>query len=577
MNFGAINYLTIVIYMGMMVAMGFWFSRREKTSEEYLLGGRKMPWWAVGISYKISIISTISLVMIPGEIYNHGLSLFLAQIFLPITSLIGFFLCVRFYFKLKVFTPFEYLERRYDSSVRIVISMLYFWTRLAYLSMVLYASSKIFESAVGWPVMITIPVIAMIGIFYTFLGGMRVVIWTDVIQFFVLFGGMLLIIVMICKNVDGGFIGVLNYSLEHDRGPIHYANPDFYRLDPYLRLCFWFILINELVNPIYIACADQITIQRLLSAGTYEKAKYAAYTNSVLLVPMVLMLWLIGFSIFTYYGLYPDPSVTTGDAALYTFIATKMPAPLPGLILAAMLAAAMSTLDSGINSLSAVMLKDVYLKYINPSATEGRQYAIARILTVAIGVIAIAVALSIAGTASKLRETVVEAGAIWNSYGIVLGPVFLITVCSRKVNSRVIWVGLTFSWGVITGMITWYVSSKNGLEGAIPIKTILIPLAVAGFLFLVAALLKISRKSHVFSAGLLAVFALAYSFSTSFWYYSGRYTEGGVLSFQWVQFPGIFIFLFVGFGLLLFCRKPEKKKHFGLTLWSTGETPIEDS
>ena len=219
------------------------------------------------------------------------------------------------------------------------------------------------------------------------------------------------------------------YSLEHDRGPIHYANPDFYRLDPYLRLCFWFILINELVNPISILPVQtRSPVQRLLSAGTYEKAKYAAYTNSVLLVPMVLMLWLIGFSIFTYYGLYPDPSVTTGDAALYTFIATKMPAPLPGLILAAMLAAAMSTLDSGINSLSAVMLKDVYLKYINPSATEGRQYAIARILTVAIGVIAIAVALSIAGTASKLRETVVEAGAIWNSYGIVLGPVFLITV-----------------------------------------------------------------------------------------------------------------------------------------------------
>jgi SSS family solute:Na+ symporter len=91
MNFGALNYLTIVVYMGAMVAMGFWFSRQDKTSEEYLLGGRKMPWWAVGISYKISIISTISMVMIPGEIYNHGLTLFLIQILLPITSLIGFF------------------------------------------------------------------------------------------------------------------------------------------------------------------------------------------------------------------------------------------------------------------------------------------------------------------------------------------------------------------------------------------------------------------------------------------------------------------------------------------------------
>jgi len=576
MNFGALNYLTIVVYMGAMVAMGFWFSRQDKTSEEYLLGGRKMPWWAVGISYKISIISTISMVMIPGEIYNHGLTLFLIQILLPITSLIGFFLCIRFYFKLKVFTPFEYLERRYDSRVRITISMLYFWTRLAYISMVLYASAKIFESAVGWPVMITIPVIGMIGIFYTYLGGMRAVIWTDVIQFVVLFGGMLLIIFSISIHVDGGLVGILTYSLDHGRGPVHYANPDFYRLDPYLRLCFWFIIVNELINPIYIACADQITVQRLLSAGTYEKAKYAAYTNSVLLGPMVLLLWLMGFSIFTYYGQHPDPNVTSGDAALYTFIATKMPAPLPGLILVAMLAAAMSTLDSGINSLSTVILKDVYVRYINPLAPERRQYTIARLLTIAIGVFAIAISLSIAGTASKLRETVVEAGAIWNSFGIVLGPVFLITVISRRVTSRVIWLGLTVSWGFVTGMITWYISSKNGLVGIIPINNFLIPLFVAGVLFLVAILFKISGKAHPFGTVLLAVFAMAYAFGTGIWYYYSAYTEGGVLSFQWVQIPGIFIFLIVGFGLLLFCRKTDKKKHFGLTLWSAGETMVED-
>ncbi len=576
MNFGALNYLTIVVYMGAMVAMGFWFSRHDKTSEEYLLGGRRMPWWAVGISYKISVLSTISMVMIPGEIYNHGLTLFFTQMLLPITSLIGFFLCVRFYFKLKVFTPFEYLERRYNSRVRFTVSMLYFWIRLAYISMVLYASSKIFESAVGWPVTITIPVIGMIGIFYTYLGGMRAVIWTDVIQFIVLFGGMLLIIFSISVNVDGGLIGILTYSLDHGRGPVHYANPDFYRFDPFVRLCFWFIIVNEFSNSIFLTCADQITIQRLLSAGTYEKAKYAAYTNSVLLVPMVLMLWFMGFSIYTYYGLHPDPNITSGDAALYTYIASNMPAPLPGLILAAMLAAAMSTLDSGMNSLSAVLLKDVYVKYINPSATEGRQYAMARTLTLAIGIFAIVISLTIAGTASKLRETVVEAGAIWNSFGIVLGPVFLITVLSRKVNSRVVGFGLAVSWGIITGMIAWYVSSKNGLVGAISINYVLIPLGLAGVLFFVTALSKIRGRAQSFGALLSALFALAFSFSTGIWYYYGNYTDGGVLSFQWVGFPGMFAFYLIAFGLLFFCRQPEKKKHFGLTLWSAGETIIED-
>ena len=116
-SLGLFNYLTIIIYMVAVVGMGYWFSRRENTSEEYLLGGRRIPWWAVGISYYMSITSTISMVMIPGEIYNNGLSLWMTQLLFPIVVMLGFFLCVRFYFKLKSFTPFEYLERRYDARV----------------------------------------------------------------------------------------------------------------------------------------------------------------------------------------------------------------------------------------------------------------------------------------------------------------------------------------------------------------------------------------------------------------------------------------------------------------------------
>ena len=166
-SLGPINYLTIIIYMGAIVGMGYWFSRRENTSEEYLLGGRKIPWWAVGISYYMSLSSTISLVMVPGEIYNNGLSLFVLSILFPITVLLGFFLCVRFFFKLKSFTPFEYLERRYDSHVRLVVSLIYFWIRIAYISMVLFASAKVFEGAAGWSVCMTIPLVAIIGIVYT--------------------------------------------------------------------------------------------------------------------------------------------------------------------------------------------------------------------------------------------------------------------------------------------------------------------------------------------------------------------------------------------------------------------------
>lgn len=576
-SLGPINYLTIIIYMGAIVGMGYWFSRRENTSDEYLLGGRKIPWWAVGISYYMSLASTISLVMVPGEIYNNGLSLFVLSILFPITVLLGFFLCVRFFFKLKSFTPFEYLERRYDSRVRLVVSLIYFWIRIAYISMVLFASAKVFEGAAGWSVWMTIPLVAIIGIVYTVLGGIRAVIWTDVFQFVALFGGLAVAIIICTSLVDGGVMGVLSYSFEHGRGPERFAEADFYHFDPYIRLCFWFILLSTIMDSIFYPCADQITIQRLLSTGSYKEAKKAAYMNSFLEIPLTLMLWFVGLAIFTYYSQNVDPRVTSGDGALFTFISTKMPTPLPGLMLAAMLAAAMSTLDSGMNSLSTVVLKDFYLKYLNPSATEEKQVKLARILTIAIGAFAIVVALSIAGVASNLGETVAEAFAIWGSFQVLLAPAFFITVTSRKITSFGIWLGLFTGIGVNSGMITWYLKSQSGWIGAISHNWILIPLSVGVLSLVLTIVLKSRGSNQAFRVLVVAVCALGYTLSTGLWYYYGRFTDGGELSFQWVTFPGAFAFFVVGYSSMLFIKAPDKEKHEGLTLWSIGKGEIKEN
>ena len=248
-----------------------------------------------------------------------------------------------------------------------------------------------------------------------------------------------------------------------------------------------------------------------------------------------------------------------------------MPTPLPGLMLAAMLAAAMSTLDSGMNSLSTVVLKDFYLKYLNPSATEEKQVKLARILTIAIGTFAIVVALSIAGVASNLGETVAEAFAIWGSFQVLLAPAFFITVTSRKITSFGIWLGLFAGIGVNSGMITWYLKSQSGWVGAISHNWILIPLSVVVLSLVLAIALKSRGSKHAFRVLVVAVCALGYTVSTGLWYYCGRFTGGGELSFQWVTFPGAFAFFVVGYGSMLFIKAPDKEKHEGLTLWSIGK------
>ena len=197
--------------------------------------------------------------------------------------------------------------------------------------MVLYASAKVFESAAGWSVWVTIPVVAIVGIVYTVLGGIRAVIWTDVLQFFALFGGLSLAIIICIASVDGGFMGVLTYSFEHGRGPERFTEADFYRFDPYVRLCFWFMLISVLLDSIFYPCVDQITIQRLLSTGSYKEAKKAAYMNSLLEIPLTLMLWLVGLSIFTYYAQNADPRVINGRWSIFHFYCHENANPFTGI------------------------------------------------------------------------------------------------------------------------------------------------------------------------------------------------------------------------------------------------------
>ena len=199
------DYAIIGAYLIAVLWIGFYFSKGENTSENYLLGGRNMPFLAIGISCMMSLLSSKSLVMVPGEIYNNGLTLFILTplVLLPL-SIPCYLLFTKFYFKLGSYTPYEYLEYRYDSTVRVVVAVSAFYGRVLYVGMVLYATSKIFEGAYGWPAWVTIALVGVFGVIYTVMGGMKAVVWTDVLQFFVLFGGFVIIVAVLCCNISGG-------------------------------------------------------------------------------------------------------------------------------------------------------------------------------------------------------------------------------------------------------------------------------------------------------------------------------------------------------------------------------------
>ena len=570
------NLLTIALYMAGVLGIGIWFSRGEDTSEEYLLAGRRMAWWAVGISYMMSLLSTVSLVMVPGEIYNHGLSLYVLAPLYPLTAMLMFYIFVRFYYKLQVFTPFSYLTRRFDGSVHLLVCLLYLWTRIIYLGMVLFSSAKVFEGAANWPAWFTILLVGVVGIIYTVLGGMKAVIWTDVMQFVAMFVGLLVTILICAHYVDGGLWGGMSYSIQAGHGADMYGKAEFYALNPYVRLCFWILLLGKFTEPLFYSTADQISIQRLLSTRSFKDGFRAMIVNAVVGIPFTFMMWAIGLIIFAYYSQNPDPRVTSGDTAFFTFVATRLPAPIPGLMLAAMLAAVMSTLDSGMNSLSAVGLKDLYLIYCRPDASERQQVKVARILTVVIGVFAMSLALFITLSSVVLRESVVEAGVIWAALGTVVAPVFLVGFTTRRVTARTIWIVTLLTWGVNFGMTTWYVASKRGVTGPASALWVLVPLGLALVLAGVAWARSRDDRGRLFPALLWALFPAGYAAAALFWFACSHLLGGGVLSFQWVGFPGLLVFLGLSYGSTLFKKSYDPTRTAGLTLWSQHE-PVAGS
>ena len=584
-----LDYGAMVVYLIAVVIMGFYFSKSEKTSADFLLGGRQIPFLAVGISCMMSMLSTYSLVMVPGEIFNNGLSMWVLNLSIPILQIPAFLIFIRFYFKLNSFTPFEYLEYRYDKHVRLLVAVLYSYSRAIYLAMVLFATSKVFEGGAGWPAWVTILVVGTIGILYTAMGGMKAVVWTDVLQFVVLVGGLIIAIVVLCYKIDGGFFGAITYTFSNGHGVDRFAEPNFYLCNPYVRLSFWLILIGKIMSPLTQASSDQIMIQRLLSTSSYKNAFKAQLTSTCLNIPFTLVLWFLGFAIFTYYGQNPDPRVTAGDTAFFMFVSTKLPPPVPGLIMAAMLAAVMSTLDSGINSLSAIWLKEYHEKYINRNMSDREQVKISRISTVLFGVAAVGIGLIVACSSDWLGQSVVEAATIFHVFEVIVFPAFLFAVLSKRANSTLIWILAALLWGMKFGMLTWYTLSKRagqvwkdtfelGFGGPINIYWVVIPFIVSFILLMVWHYVKKrSGKKRLFLMG-TSIFPLGYGVATTIWYIFSNTTLADKpleLSFQWVGFPVTIALFLVGFLGLKMSKVQAKEKYYGLTLGTMKEDCIK--
>ena len=375
-GFAFLDYLVVIGYLCAIAAFGSSFYRRKTTPEEYFLGGRSMSWLPAGISIIAADLSAITIMGTPAWNYKHNLELVWAAFGYPLMAPLVIFVFVPFYSKLNLYTAYEYLERRFSLSVRLLTSLLFHILRGMHVALVIYAPSLVINMVTGLPVWECILFMGCFTTFYTALGGMRAVIWTDVIQFCAVSVGVLLIFYTALHHVSGGAIAAYGTALE--AGRLRLFN---FSTDPRELTSFWACIIGGSILCVAPLTTDQAVLQRLFTTKSAADCRQSVILQSILLVPITLLLSLTGIALFAYY--HDNPGRLAGlnaDDAIMPFFAVRELSPgVSGLIIASIFAASMSVMSAGINSLTTATTVDFYQRVFHPGRSPEHYARVGRI------------------------------------------------------------------------------------------------------------------------------------------------------------------------------------------------------
>ncbi len=424
--FGITNTVVLIVYLASIVGVGLVFARRQKTTEDYFLAGRKMPWLVVGMSMFASLVSASTYIGLPAFAYRESVAIMFGVLMSPVVAPILIFTFYRRYRELNVTTSYEYILVRFGAAGRYATSLLFVLSRVAWLGVVIYGPALALSVAVGIELWVAILVMGVLATTYTALGGMAAVLWTDAIQFVILVAGAIWVTVSLVNNVPGGVGEIIHIATATGKFDVFYSSYDLQKMTAAAAAFSWFFVF------MYDYGADQVSVQRLMSTRDLRSMAKAAIFNSISDCVINAMLLFIGLGMLAYFMTFPDRLAEgiEGDRIMPFYIMHALPAGVSGLLITAIFAAAMSSMDSGLNSIATVIVSDFVKPLGGGSKDEGKDVKLARGLTVVLGVVATGVAFG----ASRIGS-IVEA---WSTFmSLFSGPVlaiFVLGMVNRKVN-----------------------------------------------------------------------------------------------------------------------------------------------
>lgn len=431
-----VDYVIVILSIVLAVGVGMYFARRQKSTDNYFAGGRNIPAWAIGMSIFATLISSVTFLAYPGAAYASNWILLVQGLMVPIVLVAMIGIIVPLFRRMIKLSTYEYFEQRFGYFARLYGSLAFILGHFSKMGTVFYLVSLAMASFMGADIYVIIISLGIAITLLTLLGGIEAVIWMDVIQGFMLIGGGIICVCMLLFMPEGGPTSVITTAREF--GKISFGPYDW----DLTQLTFIVMVLNGIFYAIQKYGTDQTIVQRYLTAKDDKSAKKAAYIGVFLSVPIWTMFMFIGTGLYVYYhttgaGLLPEG--IKSDAVFPFFIATEIPVGITGLIIAALVAGAISSLDSDMNCLAAIGVQDFYARF-KPKSTDKQRLRLGRILVAISGVAAVGVAMLYAYWGGEgVLGIVFELYAIFSA-GIV--GLFLLGLLSRRANKQGLYVGI---------------------------------------------------------------------------------------------------------------------------------------
>jgi SSS family solute:Na+ symporter len=451
-----VDIAVILVYLVAMLLVGFWFSKKNKDSAQFTKASGQIPGWAIGLSIYATFLSSNTFLGVPGKTFGTNWNAFVFSLSMPLAAWVASKYFVPFYRNTGEISAYTHLEHRFGPWARTYAVVCFLFTQLARMGSIFFGIALSLQALTGISMTTIMMVVGVCIICYTVFGGMEAVIWTEVVQGVIKTFGAVLIIYLVVHEMPGGIAKITEIGKSDHKFSLGSLTPDF------TQATFWVVLLYGFFINLNNFGMDQNYIQRYHTATSTKQAAKSIWICVAMYVPASLLFCIIGSCLYAYYQVHPEliegvkqqvaaeklgvgataAQITKaaaalqpadyGDKVMPNFMVTKIPTGLVGLIVSAILSAAMSTISSGMNASATVFSVDIYKRYFKKDLSEKKTMTLLYVSTVIFGVMGMVAGIAMIGVKSVLDIW-------WELSGIFAGGMlglFLLGIISRQTKNH---------------------------------------------------------------------------------------------------------------------------------------------